>query len=165
MTNRNHAKITFRGSTSFAFLHNNRDLASKCLMCFVDVFFLSTVPPIILRLAEPEQRLDTCIEFTVRGYPHPKLRWFYKQKEIQQNEYIKTDMDFYQDYLEGCLTFQNPTHINNGNYTLEASNPLGTVTKTVYGHFLTPPEDMGEWITFLLYFVLIYQALKPNNRK
>ncbi|KAF1392367.1 hypothetical protein PFLUV_G00027090 [Perca fluviatilis] len=100
-------------------------------------------PPVILRLAEPEQRHDTCIEFTVRGYPHPKLRWFYKQKEILQNDYIRTDMDFYQDYLEGCLTFQNPTHINNGNYTLEASNPLGTVTKTVYGHFLMAP-DMEE---------------------
>uniref|UniRef100_A0A3Q1B7M7 Tyrosine-protein kinase receptor n=1 Tax=Amphiprion ocellaris TaxID=80972 RepID=A0A3Q1B7M7_AMPOC len=101
-------------------------------------------PPVILRLAEPEQRLDTCIEFTVRGYPHPKLRWFHKQKEILQNDYIRTDMDFYQDYLEGCLTFQNPTHINNGNYTLEASNPLGTVTKTVYGHFLVDPNDNGE---------------------
>eukprot|EP00063_Salmo_salar_P057375 XP_014032210.1 PREDICTED: NT-3 growth factor receptor-like [Salmo salar] len=51
-------------------------------------------------------------------------------------------MDFYQDYLEGCLTFINPTHYDNGNYTLEASNSLGTVTKTVYGHFLTaPPFD------------------------
>uniref|UniRef100_A0A8D0ARS6 Tyrosine-protein kinase receptor n=1 Tax=Sander lucioperca TaxID=283035 RepID=A0A8D0ARS6_SANLU len=104
-------------------------------------------PPVILRLAEPEQRHDTCIEFTVRGYPHPKLRWFYMQKEILQNDYIRTDMDFYQDYLEGCLTFQNPTHINNGNYTLEASNPLGTVTKTVYGHFLMAP-DMDEKVTF-----------------
>uniref|UniRef100_A0A674P938 Tyrosine-protein kinase receptor n=1 Tax=Takifugu rubripes TaxID=31033 RepID=A0A674P938_TAKRU len=89
---------------------------------------------------KPEQRHDTCIEFTVRGYPHPKLRWFHQQKEIQQNDYIRTEMDFYQDYLEGCLTFQTPTHINNGNYTLEASNPLGTVTKTVYGHFLMAPD-------------------------
>ncbi|KAF0043534.1 hypothetical protein F2P81_004871 [Scophthalmus maximus] len=98
-------------------------------------------PPVILRLAEPEQRLHTCIEFTVRGYPHPKLRWFYNQKEILQNDYIRTEMDFYQDYLEGCLTLQNPTHIHNGNYTLEASNPLGTVTKTVYGHFLKAPDE------------------------
>uniref|UniRef100_A0A3B4XWQ6 Tyrosine-protein kinase receptor n=1 Tax=Seriola lalandi dorsalis TaxID=1841481 RepID=A0A3B4XWQ6_SERLL len=101
-------------------------------------------PPVILRLAEPEQRLHTCIEFTVRGYPHPKLRWLYKQKEILQNDYIRTEMDFYQDYLEGCLTFQNPTHINNGNYTLEASNPLGTVTKTVYAHFLMKPGIIDE---------------------
>ncbi|XP_034427531.1 NT-3 growth factor receptor isoform X3 [Hippoglossus hippoglossus] len=107
-------------------------------------------PPVILRLAEPEQRLHTCIEFTVRGYPHPKLRWFYKQKEIMQNDYIRTEMDFYQDYLEGCLTFQNPTHINNGNYTLEASNPLGTVTKTVYGHFLMEPDIIDEDIVELV---------------
>lgn len=100
------------------------------------LFFLPAVPPVILRLAEPEQRHDTCIEFTVRGYPHPKLRWFHEHKEILQNEYIRTEMDFYQDYLEGCLILQNPTHLNNGNYTLEASNPLGTVTKTVYGHFM-----------------------------
>lgn len=111
-------------------------------------FIFSTVPPVILRLAEPEQRHDTCIEFTVRGYPHPKLRWFHMKEEIRQNDYIRTEMDFFQDYLEGCLTFQNPTHINNGNYTLEASNPLGTVTKTVYGHFLAAPgtEYDGQWI-------------------
>ncbi|XP_029904448.1 NT-3 growth factor receptor [Myripristis murdjan] len=108
-------------------------------------------PPVILRLAEPERRHDTCIEFTVRGYPHPKLRWFHGQKEILQSQYIRTEMAFYQDYLEGCLTFQNPTHINNGNYTLEASNPLGTVTKTVYGHFLMAPDtgvdELVEYVT------------------
>ncbi|XP_029000689.1 NT-3 growth factor receptor isoform X4 [Betta splendens] len=97
-------------------------------------------PPVIVRLAEPEKRHDTCIEFTVRGYPHPKLRWFHEHKEILHNEYVRTEMDFYQDYLEGCLILQNPTHIHNGNYTLEASNALGTVTKTVYGHFM---EDLG----------------------
>lgn len=124
-----------------------------------------TVPPVILRLAEPEQRHDTCIEFTVRGYPHPKLRWFHKQKEIQQNDYIRTEMDFYQDYLEGCLTFQNPTHINNGNYTLEASNSLGTVTKTVYGHFLMAPDiDEGEQKTLRpLSFLQLSPSLKPRT--
>ncbi|CAG03100.1 unnamed protein product, partial [Tetraodon nigroviridis] len=110
----------------------------------------TSIPPVILRLAEPEQRHDTCIEFTVRGYPHPKLRWFHEHKEIQQNDYIRTEMDYYQDYLEGCLTFQNPTHINNGNYTLEASNALGTVTKTVFGHFLIAPDiGEGSWRTVL----------------
>uniref|UniRef100_A0A3P8VMR4 Tyrosine-protein kinase receptor n=1 Tax=Cynoglossus semilaevis TaxID=244447 RepID=A0A3P8VMR4_CYNSE len=98
-------------------------------------------PPVILRLAEPEQRLHSCIEFTVRGYPHPKLKWFFKKKEIVENDYIRTEMEFYQDYLEGCLIFQNPTHINNGNYTLEASNSLGKVTKSIYGHFLSEPGD------------------------
>lgn len=40
----------------------------------------SSVPPSIVKLNEPERRHDTCIEFTVRGSPHPTLRWFYKDK-------------------------------------------------------------------------------------
>eukprot|EP00064_Thunnus_orientalis_P001164 superscaffoldBa00000076_g1166 len=93
-------------------------------------------------LNEPERRHDTCIEFTVRGSPHPTLRWFYKDKEISHTEYVRPDMDIYQDYIEGCLTFKNPTHHNNGNYTLEATNYLGVATSTVYGHFLNKPFDV-----------------------
>lgn len=52
-------------------------------------------------------------------------------------------MDIYQDYIEGCLIFQNPTHHNNGNYTLTASNYLGVATSSVYGHFIDKPFD-GE---------------------
>ncbi|XP_075997923.1 NT-3 growth factor receptor-like [Genypterus blacodes] len=98
-------------------------------------------PPTIVKLKEPERRHDTCIEFTVRGSPHPTLRWFYKEKEISHSEYVRPDMAIYQDYLEGCLTFKNPTHHNNGNYTLEASNFLGVATKMIYGHFLDNPFD------------------------
>ncbi|XP_031141360.1 NT-3 growth factor receptor isoform X2 [Sander lucioperca] len=98
-------------------------------------------PPSIVKLKEPERRHDTCIEFTVRGSPHPALRWFYKDEEISHTEYVRPDMDIYQDYVEGCLTFKNPTHHNNGNYTLEASNYLGVATSTVYGHFLDKPFD------------------------
>ncbi len=65
------------------------------------------------------------------------------------------EMDYYQDYLEGCLTFQNPTHYDNGNYTLVASNSLGSVTKTVYGYFLEPPfiEDDGKLFNILFTLV------------
>lgn len=62
-------------------------------------------------------------------------------QEISHSEYVRPDMAIYQDYLEGCLTFKDPTHHNNGNYTLEASNFLGVATKTVYGHFLDKPFD------------------------
>ncbi|KAK7170862.1 hypothetical protein R3I94_000920 [Phoxinus phoxinus] len=96
-------------------------------------------PPVILKLDEPERRHHTCIEFTVRGFPHPSLRWFHKDREIQQSEYIRMEMEYYQDYLEGCLTFENPTHYDNGYYTLVATNSLGSVTKTVHGYFLEPP--------------------------
>ncbi|XP_054865264.1 NT-3 growth factor receptor [Amphiprion ocellaris] len=101
-------------------------------------------PPTIVKLKEPERRHDTCIEFTVRGSPHPTLRWFYKDKEISHSEYVRPDMDIYQDDIEGCLTFKNPTHHNNGNYTLEATNYLGVTTSSVYGHFLDKPFDGPE---------------------
>ncbi len=117
--------------------------------------FLLTVPPVILKLDEPERRHHTCIEFTVRGFPHPTLRWFHKGREILQSEYIRMEMEYYQDYLEGCLTFQNPTHYDNGNYTLVASNSLGSVTKIVYGYFLEPPfiEDDGKLFNSLFTLV------------
>uniref|UniRef100_A0AAQ6AL99 Tyrosine-protein kinase receptor n=1 Tax=Amphiprion ocellaris TaxID=80972 RepID=A0AAQ6AL99_AMPOC len=106
-------------------------------------------PPTIVKLKEPERRHDTCIEFTVRGSPHPTLRWFYKDKEISHSEYVRPDMDIYQDDIEGCLTFKNPTHHNNGNYTLEATNYLGVTTSSVYGHFLDKPFDgkLGHALT------------------
>nr|XP_057943217.1 NT-3 growth factor receptor-like [Doryrhamphus excisus] len=100
--------------------------------------------PSIVKLKEPERRHDTCIEFTVRGSPQPTLRWFYNNKEISHTDYVRPDMDIYQDYIEGCLTFKNPTHHNNGNYTLQATNYLGQVTGTVYGHFLDKPFEVGE---------------------
>ncbi|XP_074487627.1 NT-3 growth factor receptor-like isoform X2 [Sebastes fasciatus] len=96
-------------------------------------------PPYIVKLKEPERRHDTCIEFTVRGSPHPTLRWYHEEEEISHTDYVRPDMDIYQDYIEGCLNFKNPTHHNNGNYTLEASNYLGVATSTVYGHFLDGP--------------------------
>ncbi|XP_034540648.1 NT-3 growth factor receptor [Notolabrus celidotus] len=102
-------------------------------------------PPSIIKLKEPERRHDTCIEFTVRGSPHPNLRWFYQDEEIKHTEYVRPDMDIYQDYIEGCLTFKNPTHHNNGNYTLEATNYLGAASSMVYGHFLDEPFGVGDY--------------------
>uniref|UniRef100_A0A672JG08 Tyrosine-protein kinase receptor n=1 Tax=Salarias fasciatus TaxID=181472 RepID=A0A672JG08_SALFA len=116
--------------------------------------------PIIVKLSEPERRHDTCIEFTVRGSPHPTLRWFYQDK-LSHTDYVRLDMDTYQDDIEGCLTFKNPTHHNNGNYTLEATNYLGVATNTVYGHFLDKPFD-GNF----LYFPPVTptaETLKPSD--
>ncbi|KAI4872043.1 hypothetical protein NFI96_005533, partial [Prochilodus magdalenae] len=98
-------------------------------------------PPTILRFEEPEKRHDTCMMFTVRGHPLPTLHWTYNNVELTQSEYIRTEMEVYQDYLEGCLVFRNPTHHNNGNYTLEVRNAMGVASKTVYGHFMESPFD------------------------
>ncbi|RVE71457.1 hypothetical protein OJAV_G00052020 [Oryzias javanicus] len=102
------------------------------------VFF----PPSIVNLMKPTRLHDTCIEFTVRGFPHPTLKWFHNNQEIYHTEYVRTDMDIYQDYIEGCLTFKNPTHHNNGIYTLIATNKLGVANRSVYGFFMEdPPTD------------------------
>ncbi|XP_048087203.1 NT-3 growth factor receptor isoform X2 [Alosa alosa] len=104
-------------------------------------------PPVILKLEEPEHRHETCIEFMVRGQPQPSLRWFHKGKEILTSPYIRVEAEQYRDFQEGCLNFRNPTHYDNGNYTLVVANSLGTVNKTVFGHFLdAPPFTDGEII-------------------
>ncbi|KAL4641900.1 NT-3 growth factor receptor-like [Arapaima gigas] len=136
-------------SINLTLVNTSRDDNGFILTCIAEnmvgmtnasVQLIVQFPPVILTLEEPARRHDTCIEFTVRGYPHPTLRWFYGDREIPNTEYIRTEMEIYQDYLEGCLIFKNPTHQNNGNYTLEASNFLGTVTKTVFGYFLKAPS-------------------------
>uniref|UniRef100_A0AAR2IUA2 Tyrosine-protein kinase receptor n=1 Tax=Pygocentrus nattereri TaxID=42514 RepID=A0AAR2IUA2_PYGNA len=96
-------------------------------------------PPTIVRFGEPEKWHDTCMMFTVRGHPLPTLRWIYREGELTQSKYVRTEMEVYQDYLEGCLVFKDPTHHNNGNYTLEARNALGMTSKTVYAHFMGAP--------------------------
>ncbi|KAK1887796.1 NT-3 growth factor receptor, partial [Dissostichus eleginoides] len=119
-------------------------------------------PPTILKLLEPERRHDTCIEFTVRGWPHPTLQWFYKDKEISHTEYVRPDMDTYQDYIEGCLTFNVPTHHNNGNYTLVATNELGEAVSTIYGHFMDKPiVDSSE--TDYIYVTPTNETHKPDE--
>ncbi|TKS74059.1 NT-3 growth factor receptor [Collichthys lucidus] len=83
------------------------------------------------------------------GSPLPEVDWpvnglhsITAQEEITHNEYVRPDMEIYQDYIEGCLNFKNPTHHNNGNYTLVAINYLGVANSTVYGHFLNKPFDV-----------------------
>lgn len=105
-------------------------------------------PPAIINFEEPQKRHDTCMMFTVRANPLPTLHWSFKGEEIKATEYVHPEMEVYQDNLEGCLLFKNPTQHNNGNYTLEARNYLGVAVKTVYAHFLHPPfEDYPDYVS------------------
>ncbi|TTM68946.1 NT-3 growth factor receptor [Bagarius yarrelli] len=100
-----------------------------------------TVPPTIIRFESPEKRHDTCMLFIIRGQPLPTVRFFFRDVELQQTDYVRMEAEVYQDLLEGCLIFKNPTHHNNGNYTLEAHNSLGVANKTVDAHFMGAPFD------------------------
>ena len=50
--------------------------------------------------------------------------------------------------FHGCLQLDNPTHINNGLYTLIATNKYGQDRKTVLAHFMLDPFE-GECVTRL----------------
>lgn len=103
-------------------------------------------PPRIQSLEEPELRLEHCIEFVVHGNPVPSLHWLHNGQVLRETEIIR--MEFYQqgEVSEGCLLFNKPTHYNNGNYTLVATNQLGTANRTIKGHFLEKPFP-GERVT------------------
>ncbi|XP_060784475.1 NT-3 growth factor receptor [Neoarius graeffei] len=105
-------------------------------------------PPTIERFENPEKWHDTCMMFIVRGQPLPTVRFFYQDAELVQTSYIRMEAEVFRDSLEGCLIFKNPTHHNNGNYTLEARNMLGMATKTVDAHFMGAPFD-GDYVEYV----------------
>ncbi|NXP22055.1 NTRK3 factor, partial [Scytalopus superciliaris] len=114
-------------------------------------------PPRILTLEEPVLHLDHCIAFAVHGNPAPTLHWLHNGQVLRETEIIR--MEFYQqgEVSEGCLLFNKPTHYNNGNYTIVATNQLGSANQTIKGHFLEKPfpgrifslslEFLGSWKT------------------
>ncbi|KAF5887565.1 NT-3 growth factor receptor-like, partial [Clarias magur] len=105
-------------------------------------------PPTIIRFEKPEKWHDTCMMFIVRGQPLPEVNFLYKDSQLPQTTYINMAADVYRDSLEGCLIFKNPTHHNNGNYTLQARNTLGVATKTVDAHFMGAPFD-GDYVEYI----------------
>ncbi|XP_026565132.1 NT-3 growth factor receptor isoform X2 [Pseudonaja textilis] len=102
-------------------------------------------PPRILSLLEPIRHMEHCIEFSVHGNPPPQIHWLYNGQFLRQTAFIR--MDVYQggDITDGCLLFNHPTHYNNGNYTIVATNSLGTANQTVRGHFLEKPFPIDEY--------------------
>ncbi|XP_066490838.1 NT-3 growth factor receptor isoform X3 [Tiliqua scincoides] len=95
--------------------------------------------PRVTHLLEPIRHMEHCIEFSVRGNPPPQIHWLHNGQVLRETEFIR--MDLYQEgeVSDGCLLFNHPTHYNNGNYTIVATNYLGTVNQTVKGHFLEKP--------------------------
>uniref|UniRef100_A0A8C5MKT0 Tyrosine-protein kinase receptor n=1 Tax=Leptobrachium leishanense TaxID=445787 RepID=A0A8C5MKT0_9ANUR len=108
-------------------------------------------PPKILSLKEPVTRLEHCIEFVVRGNPQPFLTWFHNNQALREVDFIRTEYYGQDNVSEGCLLFNKPTHYYNGNYTLVATNKLGTTNQTVYAHFLEQP--FPEFMDNLIFYV------------
>uniref|UniRef100_A0A8K9V6A9 Tyrosine-protein kinase receptor n=1 Tax=Oncorhynchus mykiss TaxID=8022 RepID=A0A8K9V6A9_ONCMY len=87
-----------------------------------------------------------CIPFSMSGNPKPDLRWLLNGEPVNEGPYIMTMIhDFSEREFHGCLQLDSPTHINNGPYTLLASNKYGQDRKTVEAHFMLDPFDGGMW--------------------
>ncbi|XP_062828101.1 BDNF/NT-3 growth factors receptor isoform X2 [Anolis carolinensis] len=102
------------------------------------VFF----PPNITFLEVPYPDHHWCIPFSVRGNPQPTLTWLHDGVKLNETDFIFTKIhDSNRSEHHGCLHLDNPTHVNNGNYTLVAQNPYGKDEANITAYFM---EDPGE---------------------
>lgn len=121
-------------------------------------FFSNIVAPNITFIESPTPDHHWCIPFTVKGNPKPTLQWFYEGAILNESEYICTKIHVInQSEYHGCLQLDNPTHLNNGAYTLLAKNEYGEDEKRVDAHFMSVPGD-GE------YNLLFFSVLVVTNR-
>lgn len=106
--------------------------------------------------------LEHCIAFAVHGNPAPTLHWLHNGQVLRETEIIH--MEFYQqgEVSEGCLLFNKPTHYNNGNYTIVATNQLGSANQTIKGHFLEKPFPGGIF-SLSLYIFFFFQSEYGTN--
>uniref|UniRef100_A0A8C5FUA4 Tyrosine-protein kinase receptor n=1 Tax=Gadus morhua TaxID=8049 RepID=A0A8C5FUA4_GADMO len=78
------------------------------------------------------------------GNPQPVLQWLLNNEVVKEGEYIVTRIhDVTDREYHGCLQLDSPTHLNNGLYTLLATNEYGTDRKEVDAHFMTEPWGGG----------------------
>ncbi|XP_070542817.1 NT-3 growth factor receptor-like isoform X2 [Ptychodera flava] len=115
--------------------------------------------PRILELRKPYEYFHHCFLFNITGTPLPTLSFYRNEEPIQNLKIIMSgdatpDDHIYLEILsndtvhelEGCLTIQLPTQYNIGNYSLVATNFLGSDMASVYGNFtaLPGPIPPGE---------------------
>eukprot|EP00061_Rhincodon_typus_P001083 g13668.t1 len=79
----------------------------------------------------------------MRGNPRPRIQWIYEGSVLTDSLISWTA--FYEETaneIHGCLELASPTHCNNGEYTLEVANALGSDRRTARGHFMEGPLDI-----------------------
>lgn len=87
-----------------------------------------------------------CIPFSVDGQPTPSLRWLFNGSVLNETSFIFTEfleLAANETVRHGCLRLNQPTHVNNGNYTLLATNPLGQAAASVMAAFMDNPFEFN----------------------
>uniref|UniRef100_A0A4X2LW31 Tyrosine-protein kinase receptor n=1 Tax=Vombatus ursinus TaxID=29139 RepID=A0A4X2LW31_VOMUR len=159
-----HMNETSKASASLKITNISSDDSGKQISCVAEnivgeaqdtVNLTVHFAPTITFLESPTSDHHWCIPFTVKGNPKPTLQWFYQGAILNESKYICTKIHVtnHTEY-HGCLQLDNPTHMNNGVYTLMAKNEYGKDEKWVQAHFMgrpgidddyeTTPNDIGE---------------------
>ncbi|XP_039107243.1 high affinity nerve growth factor receptor [Hyaena hyaena] len=87
-----------------------------------------------------------CIPFSVDGQPAPSLRWLFNGSALNETSFIFTEFlepAANETVRHGCLRLNQPTHVNNGNYTLLAANPSGRAAASVMAAFMDNPFEFN----------------------
>lgn len=108
---------------------------------------LSPIVPASVHLGKAVEQHHWCIPFSVDGQPAPSLRWFFNGSVLNETSFIFTQ--FLESALtnetmrHGCLRLNQPTHVNNGNYTLLAANPYGQAAASIMAAFMDNPFEFN----------------------
>ncbi|XP_073465869.1 LOW QUALITY PROTEIN: high affinity nerve growth factor receptor [Aquarana catesbeiana] len=103
-------------------------------------------PAVVVELGETVLQHHVCIPFTIDGNPAPVLSWQFNGQILEMYDFQYTKFLEYREngtLIHGCLYFDKPTHVNNGNYTLLVWNELGRDSKSVYSTFMDNPFDFN----------------------
>lgn len=87
-----------------------------------------------------------CIPFSVDGQPAPSLRWLFNGSVLNETGFIFTEFlepAANETVRHGCLRLNQPTHVNNGNYTLLAANPSGRAAASIMAAFMDNPFEFN----------------------
>lgn len=87
-----------------------------------------------------------CIPFSVDGQPAPSLRWLFNGSVLNETSFIFTEFlepAANETMRHGCLRLNQPTHVNNGNYTLLAANPSGRAAASIMAAFMDNPFEFN----------------------
>ncbi|XP_071794785.1 BDNF/NT-3 growth factors receptor-like isoform X1 [Asterias amurensis] len=110
------------------------------------------VKPRIISL-EKKKLFHWCLSFELMAVPKPKLTFLKDGKFFLSDDEPQGSRDFFQiaaytpagspsHHLEGCLYFTTVSHLDNANYTMVATNLLGTDEKTAELEFIVHPGDI-----------------------
>lgn len=95
---------------------------------------------------EPVRQHHWCIPFSVDGQPAPSLRWLFNGSVLNETSFIFTqfvEQLANETVRHGCLRLNQPTHVNNGNYTLLAASPVGQAAASVMASFMDNPFEFN----------------------